>query len=82
MVIGFGLWGKSNLDSYDREYGLYAERFFSKARVLELLNQNKIEEAKVILKEETELIGTAVAVCLMNDCSEEAKKVGDKYENL
>jgi len=29
-IAGFGLWGKSNLDGFDREYGLHAQEFYSK----------------------------------------------------
>ena len=81
-MAGFGLWGKSNIEGYDREYGLHAREFYSKVRVLELLNKNEIQEAKKILKKETESIGTAVAVCLMNSCSSEAEKVRDEFKNL
>ena len=80
-VVGFTLWGMSNLKYYDEVYGFYAEQYFSKTRVLELLNENKVEEATVVLKNETENLGVAVAVCLMNDCSKKAKEVRDEYEN-
>ena len=81
-IVGFGLWGKSNLDSFDREYGLHAHEFYSKVRVLDLLNKDQVGEAKKILEEETESIGLAVATCLMNNCSSEAKKVRDEFKNL
>jgi len=81
-VAGFGLWGKSNLDSYDQIYGAHAHEFYSKVHVLELLKENQIGEAKRILKEETDLLGIAVATCLMNNCSSQAKKFRDEYKNL
>ncbi|GHA03178.1 hypothetical protein GCM10008090_10190 [Arenicella chitinivorans] len=81
VFTGFGLWGKSNIDSYDREYGLHARDYYSKVSVLEHLNRNEVEEAKKILKEETEAIGMAIAVCLMNRCSLEVEKVRDEYRN-
>ncbi len=80
--VGFELWGKSNLDHYEQEYGLHAEAFFSKVRVLELLNQNKVNEAVNILQKETEGLGVAVALCLMNECSKEAQKVSDEFKTL
>jgi len=80
--VGFGLWGKSNLDRFDREYGLHAQEFYSKVRVLGLLNENQIAKAKKILEDETETIGVAVATCLMNNCSSQAEKVRDEYKNL
>ena len=81
-IAGFGLWGKSNLDSFNREYGLHAQEFYSKVRVLDLLNEHRVEEAKKILTEETESIGVAVATCLMNSCSSEAEKIRDEFRNL
>lgn len=77
---GFALWGKSNLDRYDRVYGLHTKEFYSKGRVLELLNENRVEDAKMVLKKELEAIGAAVAMCLMNDCSSEAKKIRDEFK--
>lgn len=81
-LVGFGLWGKSNLEHFDREYGLHAQAFYSKTRVLMLLNAGQVEEAKRLLEEETTNIGAAVAICLMNDCSTQAKKVRDEYKEL
>jgi len=50
--------------------------------VLDLLNENRVDEAKELLTEETESIGVAVATCLMNNCSSEAEKVRDEFKNL
>ena len=80
-ITGFTLWGMSNFNHYDQVYGLHAEEYFSKTRVLELLNENKVEEATLVLKSETENLGVAVAVCLMNDCSKKAKEVRDEFKN-
>lgn len=79
-VAGFTLWGTSNLKHYDREYGLYAEAYFSKVKVLGLIEQNKLDEAKNMLQSDTEPLGVAVAICLMNDCSKRAKAVRDEYK--
>ena len=79
-IIGFSLWGKSNLNHYDEVYGLYAEQFYSKAVLLQLIKNNEIDKVKDTLEKEVATMGTVVALCLMNDCSKQAKKVRDEYQ--
>ncbi len=80
-ILGFVLLGRANLKHYDEVYGIHAQEYFSKMRVLGLLNQHKFDEAKTLLEGETNELGIAVALCLMNDCSKEAIKVKNAFEH-
>lgn len=78
-IMGFVLRGQSNLNHYDAIFGLYAEQLYSDIEILELLKKNKVDEAKAILEKEVSSSGPVIAVCLMNDCSDKAKNVVEKF---